>query len=176
MLDTGVGDYIVNRGIELIGELFNQIIISRGISDEEIERVFKDVNHSDLSENFLGVFPSDKISKFVMFEKIMHEKQYSFIISNTGRKDQPGTHWWSIWNISPTSELLFFDSLGVAGRKNFIVKDNKKIINKVLKRIEKMDRVGQRLTLQRLKFLMQGQGKLKNISLTNELLFFDSFG
>ena len=23
MLDTGVGDYIVNRGIELIGELFN---------------------------------------------------------------------------------------------------------------------------------------------------------
>ena len=176
MLDTGVGDYIVNRGIELIGELFNQIIISCGISDEEIERVFKDVNHSDLSENFLDVFSSDKINRFVMFEKIMHEKQYSFIISNTGRKDQLGTHWRSIWNISPTSELLFFYSLGVAGRKNFIVKDNKKIINKVLKRIEKMDRVDQRLTLQRLTFLMQGQGKLKNISLTNELLFFDSFG
>ena len=87
MLDTGVRDYIVNTGIDLIGELFNQMII--GISDAEIERVFKDVDHSDLNETFLGVFPSNKINKFVMFEKIMPEKQYSFIISNGDRKDQP---------------------------------------------------------------------------------------
>ena len=65
-------------------------------------------------------------------------------------------------NISPTSDLLFFDSFGIAGLKKFIVKYNKKIIDKVLKGIEKMDRVDPELTLQRLKFSMQGYKKLTN--------------
>ena len=43
-----------------------------------------------------------------MFEKIMPEKKNLSIISNAERQDQPGTHWWSISNISPVSELLFF--------------------------------------------------------------------
>ena len=77
----------------------------------------------------------------------MHEIKHPFIISNTVREDQPGTHWWSILNISSTSELLFIDSFEIAGLKNFIAKDNKKVINKVLKGIEKMERVDQKLTL-----------------------------
>lgn len=82
-----------------------------------------------------------------MFEKMMPERKHPFIISNTVREDQPGTHWWSILNISSTSELLFIDSFEIVGLKNFIAKDNKKVINKVLKGIKKMERVDQKLTL-----------------------------
>ena len=47
--------------------------MSHGLSNVEIQRVSKDVKN-DLNENFLGVFPSDKINRFVMFEKMIPEK------------------------------------------------------------------------------------------------------
>ena len=39
----------------------------KGISNFEIEKIFKEINNSDISENFIGVFPSDKTNKFIMF-------------------------------------------------------------------------------------------------------------
>ena len=81
--------------------------MTKGISNFEIEPVFKEINSDDLNENFLAVFPSDKINKFIMFERMMPGKKYPFIISNTDRSDKNGTHWWSILNISSKSELFF---------------------------------------------------------------------
>ena len=95
-----------------------------------------------------------------MFEKNDASKKYPFIISNTDREYVSGTHSLSILNISLTSELLFFDSFWIAGLKN--LKDNKKIINKFLKGIEKRDRVDQKLTLQKMKFSMHCYKKLTN--------------
>ena len=43
--------------------------MTKGISNFKIERVFKEINNDDLNEKFLGVFPSEKINKFIMFEK-----------------------------------------------------------------------------------------------------------
>ena len=51
------------------------------------------------------------------------------MIANTSRADKEGTHWWSIIDI---------DSFGVLGLKIFIIKDDEKIIQKVLKGIEKI--------------------------------------
>ena len=48
--------------------------MSQGISNFEVENVFKEINNDDLNENFLHVFPSDEINKFVMFEKWCLEK------------------------------------------------------------------------------------------------------
>ena len=100
--------------------------MSKGTSNIEIKNLFKQINNDDLSENFLGVYPSDKINKFIRFEKMMPGKKYPFLISNTGRSHQGGTHWWSILNISSKGELLFFDSYGVEGMKHFIVSDDEK--------------------------------------------------
>ena len=36
--------------------------MTKGISNFETEPVFKEINNDDLNENFLGVFPSDKIN------------------------------------------------------------------------------------------------------------------
>ena len=43
--------------------------MSKGIPYFEIEKIFKELNNEDINENFLGVFPSDKTNKFIMFEK-----------------------------------------------------------------------------------------------------------
>ena len=124
--------------------------MSRGISNFEIKKVFKEINE----DIFLDVSPSDKINKFIIFEKIMPGKKFQFIVSNTDRSDKGGTHWWSILNISPKSELLIFDSLGISGMKHFIVSDDKKIVGKVLKGLELADKKDNNLTLVKLKFSM----------------------
>ena len=80
--------------------------MSRGISNFEIEKVFKEINNEDINENFLRVFPSDKMIKFIMFEKMMPGKKCPFRILNTDRSHEGGTHWWGILNISPKSQLL----------------------------------------------------------------------
>ena len=61
--------------------------MSRGTSNFETEKVFKEINNEHINKNFLGAFPSDKINKFIMFEKMMCGKKYPFIISNTDRSD-----------------------------------------------------------------------------------------
>ena len=66
--------------------------MSRGISNFEIEKIFKDINSEDIDDNFLNVFPSNKINKFLMFEKTIPEKKSPVIISNTEGEDQPDTH------------------------------------------------------------------------------------
>ena len=66
--------------------------MSRGISNFEIQKVFKEINIEDITKNFLVAFPCDKINKFIMFEKMMPCKKYPFIISNTDRRDKGGTH------------------------------------------------------------------------------------
>ena len=45
---------------------------------------------------------------------MMPRKKYLFIISNTNRSDEDGSHWWSILNISPKSKL-FLDLFGISG-------------------------------------------------------------
>ena len=82
--------------------------MTKGISNFETERVFKEINNDDLNKTFLGVFPSDKINKFIMFERMMPGKKYPFIISNTDCSDSNGTHWWSALNILPRSDFFFF--------------------------------------------------------------------
>ena len=40
-----------------------------GISNFEIERIFNEADIRDLSENFVGVIPSDKMNRFFDFKK-----------------------------------------------------------------------------------------------------------
>ena len=123
--------------------------------------MLKEINNKDINKNFLGVFPSDKINKFIMFEKMMPGKKYPSIFANTDRSDEGGTHWWSILKISPKSKLLLFDSFGISGMRHFIVaNDKKKIVGKVLKGLELADQRDNKLTLVKLKFSMASNEKL----------------
>ena len=74
-----------------------------GISNETIEDFFEKVNDDDLKNNFIGVFPSNFINKFISFHSIIKHKpkvKYPFIIMNTDRSDRTGTHWWSFLELN----------------------------------------------------------------------------
>ena len=74
------------------------------------------------------------------------------MILNTDRSNLPGTYWWSILNISPTKELLQFNSSGFTGLKTFIIQNDREIINKVLCVLKKFNNKDNILILISLKF------------------------
>lgn len=62
------------------------------ISNLKIEKLIKKSDNEHLKRNFLGVYPSNHINKFVEFHKLMEKKaQYPYLILNTDRSYKPGT-------------------------------------------------------------------------------------
>ena len=66
-----------------------------------IEPVFKIIGDEDINNNFVGVFPSHYVNKFIDHATMISEKKgkYPFIIGYTGISSKGGIHWWSILNI-----------------------------------------------------------------------------
>ena len=62
------------------------------------------------------------------------------MIANTDGSSKRDTHWWSILDIEPKTDIFFFDSFGLDGLKHFIVQDDQKIVEKVLYGTEKITR------------------------------------
>ena len=52
------------------------------------------------------------MNKFINHVAMIEDKEgkYSFMIANTDSDDKKGVHWWSVLNIEPRNDLLFFDS------------------------------------------------------------------
>ena len=106
-----------------------------GISNEAIDDFFEKVKDDDLNNNFIGVFPSNFINKFISHHSIIKNKpkvKYPFIIMNTDRSDRSGTHWWSFLDLHKKKDIFLFDSFGFEGLKKFKIDNNKKLLNKVL--------------------------------------------
>ena len=136
-----------------------------GISNEAIEDFFEKVNDEDLKNNFIGVFPSNYINRFISYHSIIKDRskvKYPFIIMNTDRSDRAGTHWWSFLDLHPKKEIFLFDSFGFEGFKKFIIDNDKKVLNKVLFGLHKFKKNDQKITLISLRFSMSEYEKIKN--------------
>ena len=123
-----------------------------GLSNFDIEEIFNKANNSDLLQNFVRVFPSDKMNKFLDFKNMMKGKKYPFLIANTGRSDKQGTHWWSILDIHGKKDFLLFNSFRIKGLKNFIVKYDEKIVATVLKGVENLKKDKEQINLVNVNF------------------------
>ena len=93
---------------------------------------------------------------------------YPLIIMNTDRSDKKGTHWWSFLNLHPKKEIFLFDSFSFEGFKKFILKDDKRVLNKIIFGIEKFNKRDNKITLTTIKFSMQEYEKIKNMSRLSE--------
>ena len=104
-----------------------------GISNFTIEKVVNEID-DDLKANFVGVFPSNHIFKFLRFADLVREKKapYPFMIMNTDRSGKKGTHWWRFLKISFKEQIFLFDSYGFVGLKEFIIYNDRKTIDKFL--------------------------------------------
>ena len=97
-----------------------------GISNFQIESAIANIGDDDLISNFVGVFPSNHMNKFINHAAMTSDKEgkYPFVIVNRDDSPKGGTHWWSILNIEAKIEIFFFDSFGLDGLKHFIVQDD----------------------------------------------------
>ena len=155
-----------------------------GLSNFDIEEIFNKGNNGDLLENFVGVFPSDKMNKFLDLKK-MEGMKYPFLIANTDRSDKQGTHcthWWSILDIDGKKDFLLFDSFGNKGLKNFIVKDDEQIVAKVLKGVKNLKEDKTQMNLVNVNFVKISYSKLSegekaplSETCTDFLYFLESF-
>ena len=147
-----------------------------GISNETIEDFFEKVDDDDLKNNFIGVFPSNFINKFISYHSIIKDRsrvKYPFIIMNTDRSDRAGTHWWSFLDLHPKKEIFLFDSFGFEGLKKFIIDNDKKLLNKVLYNLNNFKKSDRKITLISLKFSMREYEKIRDKQLkttTQDLL------
>ena len=124
-----------------------------GISNYQIKDAFKKIGDEDLLENFVAVFPSNYMNKFINHAAMTSDRgKYPLIIANTDASDKPGVHWWSILDIEPRNNIFWFDSFGVDGLKHFIIQDDKPIVDKILRGVEQMNRSDQKIALCKIKF------------------------
>ena len=123
--------------------------MSKGISNFQIENAIKNIGHEDLDDNFVGVFPSNRMNKFINHTAMISEKQgkYAFVIANTDNSENSRTHWWSILDIEPKTDIFFFDSFGLDGLKHFIIQDDRNVIEKILFGTENIIRTDSKITL-----------------------------
>ena len=85
-----------------------------GISNFQIEDAFKKIDDEDLLNNFVGVFPSNYMNKFINHAAMIENfGKLTFIIANTDSSEKPGMHWWSILDIEPKNDIFFFYSYGL---------------------------------------------------------------
>ena len=64
--------------------------MSKGISNIQIEKAFRDLDDEEINDNFVGVFPANHINRFIDYKTMILEKKgkYPFIIANTDRSDK----------------------------------------------------------------------------------------
>ena len=106
-----------------------------------------------LLDNFVGVFPSKYMNKFINHVAMIEDSgKFPFIIANTDSSEKSAMHWWRILDIEPRTDIFFFDSYGIEGLKHFIIQDYRKIVDKILIGIEKLDRSDNKITLCKIKF------------------------
>ena len=111
-LNSEIADLVVNDAkVELGRNIIVQTCSSKkmgGISNYQIEKAFKKIDDEDLLNNFLGVFPSNYMSKFINHAAMIEDAgKYPFIIANTDAADKPGQYWWSILDIEPRTDIFF---------------------------------------------------------------------
>ena len=64
-----------------------------GISNIQIEKAFRDLDDPNLLDNFVGVFPSDYLNKFVNHAAMINDSgKCPFIIANTDDSEKDRTH------------------------------------------------------------------------------------
>ena len=103
--------------------------------------------------------PSNHMNKFINHVAMISGK-YTFVIANMDSFEKGGTHWWSILDSKPKTDIFLFDSFGLDGLKHFIIQDNREVIKKILFGTEKMTRTDDKITLFNIRFNLNACKKL----------------
>ena len=69
--------------------------MSNRIGNLQIENAIRNIGDEDLDDNFVGVFPSNHMNKFINHAAKTSEKKgkYPFLIVNTDSSEKGEMHW-----------------------------------------------------------------------------------
>ena len=138
-----------------------------GISNFTIEKIINE-DDDDLRANFVGVFPSNHTFKFVSFHNLVKQKNahFPFMIMNTDRAGKGGQHWCSFLEISSKEQIFCSDSYGFIGLKEFIIDNDRKIIDRFFHGLSKMNKKDSKINLTYVEFVPQAYEKIDKNQLT----------
>ena len=77
------------------------------------------------------------------------------MIMNTDRSGQEGTHWWSFLEISSKQQAFLFDSYGFVGLKEFIIDNERQMIEEFFYGFEKINKNHKKINLTYVQFDVQ---------------------
>ena len=137
-----------------------------GKSNQTIKKIINEID-GDLKQNFVGVIPSNETFRFFKFKHLIREKKapYPFMIMNTDRANKEGKHWWSLLEISSKEQIFLFDSFGFIGLKEFIIDNDKQIIDQFCYGLEKTNKKDNIVNLTYVRFDIESYKRLNKASL-----------
>ena len=135
------------------------MVSGNGISNVDIENFFGNEKSNDLKKNFMGMYSSNTITKYINFYKIIKAENatYSLAIFNTDRENKPEMHWWSF--LDPKKDLLLFDNFGFAGFKKIIIDNDLSVIDELLFSLQKFNKKDSKIYLVSLTFSIESTKK-----------------
>ena len=89
------------------------------------------------------------------------------MIMNKDRSNKEGEHWWSLLEISTKEQIFLFDSFGFVGLKEFIIDDDKQIIDQFFYGLEKINKKDNVINLTYVLFDALSYKKVKKETLTS---------
>ena len=72
-----------------------------------------------------------------------------------------GTHWWNFLDLHARKVIFLFDSFNFEGSKEFILDNDKNILNKIIYDIKKFIKKDNKISLITLKLSISEYGKIK---------------
>ena len=86
----------------------------KSISNVQIENAIENIEDDDLNDNFVSVFPSNRMSKFINHSAVISSEKgkYLFVIASADSSEKGGTHWWSILDIEQKTDIFSLILLG----------------------------------------------------------------
>ena len=68
--------------------------MNKGLSNFQIDELFKNEENEDLKKNYMGTYSIDSITRNTNFYEIMRKTngKYPFEIFNTDNENEPGIH------------------------------------------------------------------------------------
>ena len=138
-----------------------------GISNVNIIKIINEID-GDLKRNFVGVFSSDETFKFFKYKHLIRTKKaaYPFMIMNTDRKNKDGEHWWSLLEITDKKQIFLFDSFGFIGLKDFIIDNDRLILDKFFYGLDKINKNDKKINLTYVRFNINEYKKINKNTLT----------
>ena len=145
----------------------NRVVNVAGISNFTIEKVVNEID-DDLKAKFCWCFSFKSQFRFLSFAKVVQEKNapYPFMIMNSDRAGTKGTHWWSFLEISSKEQIFLFDSYGFIGLKEFIIDNDRTLIDKFFYGLEKINKNDKKINLTYVKFDLAAFEKINRSQLT----------